>query len=213
MNSTKPTDSNSPQTPEEAAAAKERRNFLIEAIAGVLGAILVVIPLGAGIYAFFDPLMRRGIKKQNPGSLPEGPEKPRGESFTPFLPVAHLSDVNPDGTPLRATVIDDLVDVWTFSPREPIGSVFLVREGDTVKAFNTTCPHAGCAVELGSDGEGEMLFKCPCHNSAFHLDGSMVQPSPSPRTMDELKSEIRDGDVWVQFENFYPGKAEKIAKT
>lgn len=190
-----------------------RRNFLVEGLAAVLGAVLVVVPLGAGLFAFFDPVMRRGIKKQDPDGKRDPSEDAHSESLAPFLPVARLADVNPNGTPLRATVIDDMVDVWTFSPREPIGSVFLVREGDGVKAFNTTCPHAGCAVELGENAEGEMLFKCPCHNSAFHLDGSMVQPSPSPRTMDELQTEVRNGEVWVQFVNYYPGKAEKIAKT
>jgi Rieske Fe-S protein len=55
-------------------------------------------------------------------------------------------------------------------------------------------------------------FKCPCHNSSFAVDGAIIEPSPSPRAMDTLESEIVGGEILVKYENFYTGKAEKIVK-
>ena len=82
------------------------------------------------------------------------------------------------------------------------------------EALQTTCPHAGCMVDYRPDSA---VFKCPCHNSAFQLDGSIIEPSPAPRPMDSLRCEVRTRagtkEVWVEFENFYTGIGEKIAKT
>jgi Rieske Fe-S protein len=60
--------------------------------------------------------------------------------------------------------------------------------------------------------EGGGSFSCPCHDSAFALDGEVSDPdSPSPRAMDELEVEIRNEDeVWVRFQNFLPGREEKV---
>jgi Rieske Fe-S protein len=55
-------------------------------------------------------------------------------------------------------------------------------------------------------------FFCPCHNSTFKLDGAIADSkSPSPRAMDSLPVEIRGGkEVWVKFQNFRAGLAEKV---
>jgi Rieske Fe-S protein len=56
-------------------------------------------------------------------------------------------------------------------------------------------------------------FRCPCHNSSFTLDGSIVAPSPSPRPMDALECQIGPrGGVAVKWQNFYTGIAEKVAR-
>ena len=81
---------------------------------------------------------------------------------------------------------------------------------DKVEALNVTCPHAGCPVEFKA---GPRNFLCPCHDSRFNLDGSLVAGarSPSPRAMDALEVEIREGsEVWVRFQNFEAGKASKV---
>ncbi len=179
----------------------DRRSFLTKFFAAGIGAVLVLVPLGTGLATFFSPLFRR--KK----------------SDTDFIRVANLDDIPADGTPRRFEVIADLWDKWTFNANQPIGSVFLSRAEpatDELRCFNTTCPHAGCSVRLADSGE-KKEFKCPCHNSAFHLDGSVIQPTPSPRGLDSLEVEVRPGEggkqeVWVRYENFYTGKAEKVAK-
>ncbi len=173
---------------------EQRRGFLTSCMAGGLGAAVGLAPLGIGAYAALDPL-----KTPDPKKIP-----PK------WIKVAALADVPADGVPRRFQVIADQWDVWTFTPQQPIGSVYLVRnEGeDAPRAFNTTCPHAGCAIEYRGQE-----FKCPCHNSTFKVSGEMIQPSPSPRTMDTLNCETRDGEVWVEYKDFYTGKAEKKPKT
>ena len=64
-------------------------------------------------------------------------------------------------------------------PREPVGSVWLIRQPDGAKpevvAFTAECPHLGCAVNLAADGKS---FLCPCHTSAFTFDGQAAERDP-----------------------------------
>jgi Rieske Fe-S protein len=88
--------------------------------------------------------------------------------------------------------------------------VFLQSQGEDVPlAFNVVCPHAGCLVNYDPSGPG---YLCPCHNSTFALDGKVNDPkSPSPRGLDLLEVEVREGDeVWVRFQNFRPGLKERV---
>lgn len=168
-----------------------RRSFLIGLGAVVAGALAGLTPLVAGVVALFDPLRRTG-----------------GEAG--FVRVTRLGALPADGVPRRFTIQADLVDAWTTYTDTPVGAVYLRRtEDDGVLALNVVCPHAGCFVNLAPD---RGRFACPCHRSSFALDGSINDPaSPSPRDMDELEVEVRDGDeVWVRFQNFMPGREEKL---
>jgi Rieske Fe-S protein len=86
-----------------------------------------------------------------------------------------------------------------------------LRRNDTgeVEALNVICPHAGCHVGFRS---AENSFHCPCHESWFALDGSVQgKTSASPRALDTLPVELRDnGEVWVRFQNFRTGTAQKV---
>ena len=54
----------------------------------------------------------------------------------------------------------------------------------TFQAFDTTCPHAGCAVNTVSGG----TINCPCHGSKFRVaDGSVADgPATRPLTAKEV---------------------------
>ena len=55
----------------------------------------------------------------------------------------------------------------------------------------------------------------PCHNSAFELDGTRKPPTPSPRDMDPLTvdaQKLKEGEVWIEFVNYYPGKEHREEK-
>jgi menaquinol-cytochrome c reductase iron-sulfur subunit len=122
--------------------------------------------------------------------------------------VTRLSAVRADGAPQKFTVTSDRTDAWATYADTPIGAVYLRRIGDEVVALNTVCPHAGCFVGLAPD---RSRFACPCHKSSFDLDGVVNDPaSPSPRDMDVLETEVRNGDeVWVRFQHFLPGREDK----
>lgn len=172
--------------------ADERRGFLTKVLAMVCGGVAVVPPVAAGLWAFLDPLSRRS-------------------SAAKFLPVTELSALPDDGIPRQFAVISDRVDAWTGFAAEPIGAVYLRREkgSDAVEALSATCPHAGCFVEMA---DANRCFRCPCHNSAFTLDGGIVHPSPSPRPMDTLECRVgKNGEIEVKFEKFRAGIADKVA--
>ena len=166
-----------------------RRNFLTATAAVVLGGLAGLVPALATLLPVLDPLRRRG-----------------GEAG--MVMVTRLGAIPEDGVPRRFTVQADRVDAWTTYRNTPVGAVYLRRTNSGLAALNVVCPHAGCFVNLAAAGS---RFACPCHRSSFALDGSINDPnSPSPRAMDDLEVEVRNGDeVWVRFQNFRPGQEHK----
>jgi menaquinol-cytochrome c reductase iron-sulfur subunit len=179
----------SDETPEPDGAP--RRNFLASLGAVVLGGIAGLVPFVAGITALLDPLRKRA------GAEGDG-----------MVLVSRTSLLPGDGVPRKFTVQADRKDAWTTYRNTPVGAVYLRRTDDNVSALNVVCPHAGCFVGLAPDAT---RFQCPCHRSSFDLDGVVNDPSsPSPRDMDVLDVQVRNGDeIWVRFQNFLPGQEDK----
>jgi menaquinol-cytochrome c reductase iron-sulfur subunit len=170
--------------------APERRNFVAKAASIVVGGLISVVAPVAGLFTLFDPLRRK--------------TDTRG-----LVRVASLASLDTDGEPRKFPVLDTLVDAWNTTENVPVGSVYLQRTGDaTVRVLNSVCPHLGCSVGYNASTHG---YFCPCHRSSFTLDGAIADPkSPSPRGMDELEAVVRDGEVWVRFQNFRKGSPDKI---
>ena len=181
-----------------------RRAFLTQVLAGSIGAVVGLVPVLSGLIFFLDPLIRGGQSSGLP-TVGGGVQKD-AEGFIK-LPVTR-SLLPSDGTPQQVTVEDDLVDAWNKFPNVPIGSVWLLRsESEEVTAFSTICPHLGCAVEFRG---ARRDFYCPCHLSAFKLDGSKDNPIP-PRDMDSLAVKPGMGEeIWVQYRSFRGGISEKV---
>jgi len=174
---------------DEQPGVEPRRTFLTSMSAIVVGALATVAPLAAGVTALLDPLRKRGDSSS-------------------VVRVTRLDAIPADGTPRKFTIETDRVDAWTTYANTPVGAVYLRRTEDGVSALNVVCPHAGCFVGVAPD---KSRFACPCHKSSFDLDGAVNDPaSPSPRAMDALEVEVRNGDeIWVHFQNFLPGREEK----
>jgi quinol---cytochrome c reductase iron-sulfur subunit, bacillus type len=182
-----------------------RRSVLAGLAAVVIGGLISLFPLGAGALVFLDPILKRKPKAGGEGAKEEG---------RPFRRVATVEALPADGTPVQVPVIADLTDAWSREPNQPIGAVYLRKLADNkVECFNAICPHAGCFVAYSGDRK---VFQCPCHTSSFELDGKRILPSPSPRDMDGLAIDEeklkKEGEVWVQFVNYYPGHEEREAK-
>lgn len=188
----------SPETPH--ATPKNRRSFFAVIAAIAAGTVAIVTPLAAGVATFLSPLFRK-----------------RGSST---VRVALLDQTPDDGVPRYFSVIADRDDAWNRYPAQRLGAVYLIRtKGATAPiAFTAKCPHAGCFIGY-TPGASE--FQCPCHTSAFNLDGSRVHGDAevAPRGMDELKVELRDSkaddgtkvvEVWVDFVDFETGRKERI---
>ena len=53
--------------------------------------------------------------------------------------------------------------------------ILLVRDGDGVRAFSATCPHAGAPLEQGAICDGRLV--CPWHKAMFDIDdGALLEP-------------------------------------
>lgn len=188
---------NDEQKPEASRhdALSDRRGFLASLGSVVIGGFLMVVPLAAGLVTFLSPVW----KKRSGGAT----------GSDAFVRVGSLDALPPDGVPRKFTVIADQVDAWTRRPQVPVGAIYLRRTDDkTVQAFNVICPHAGCFVNYRPDRGG---YLCPCHDSTFAVDGEINDPkSPSPRGMDPLAVEIRGQEIWVRFQNFKTGHADRV---
>lgn len=110
-----------------------------------------------------------------------------------------------DGEPKRVSLVADHRDAWTLEKAVELGAAWLLRRGNAVLAWTTTCPHLGCAVDKIASGPG---FNCPCHDSSFDADGQRLT-GPSPRAMDALATRVEDGIVMVEFQRFRQGTPEK----
>jgi Rieske Fe-S protein len=106
-----------------------------------------------------------------------------------------------EGEPRKVEIVSDAHDAWSVSHDVQLGAAWLVRHGTKVVAFSVVCPHLGCSVNAVPDGKG---FACPCHTSAFNANGKR-ESGPSPRDLDELRTKIDDGFVWVDFRKFRIG--------
>jgi cytochrome b6-f complex iron-sulfur subunit len=74
------------------------------------------------------------------------------------------------------------------------GRFYLVRLADGgFLALYRKCTHLGCAVPW-DQASGQ--FVCPCHASAFEVDGKVVNP-PAPRPLDRFPETITDGVLAV----------------
>ena len=171
---------------------EDRRGFLKKFCAMLVGAVLGLAPVAAGLRVFLDPLRRRAAAER-------------------LVPVTSLDSLPADGLPRKFPVLADREDAWNKFRQVPVGAVYLRRTAEgKLEALNVVCPHAGCFVDFNS---GRSQFICPCHNSAFALDGKIAEAaSPAARGLDTLDVEVRNGkEVWVKFQNFEGGnKMEKI---
>ncbi len=54
------------------------------------------------------------------------------------------------------------------------------------------------------------IFACPCHHGEFDVKTGRVLAGPPPRPLDELKVEVRDDAVWVNYKDFRLGISDQI---
>ncbi len=120
-----------------------------------------------------------------------------------FVVVGDRSQFSPQ--PTKVDIFAEKFDAWNRIERVKLGSAWVAdRDGELV-AFSTVCPHLGCAIDFDADAG---KFKCPCHRSAFALDGAREE-GPAPRGLDTLQIKDEDGAVAVLYERFKQGTEDK----
>lgn len=196
------------------ATETPRRSMLVHGITAIISFLIVAVPSTLGGLFFLDPILRK--KKSSSGSGATDGEIAKKDDAGFILLDVTKDSIPQDGTPLAVTVKDDITDAWNKFRDVPVGSIWLRKVGDgPILAFNSVCPHLGCSVDYV---RADNHFFCPCHTSAFELDGKKKNEIP-PRDMDGLEVSMRTNgrddangvEIWVKFQNFQRATSEKIA--
>ena len=172
-----------------AESRQSRRGFLkiaTAALGGVIGAVLAV-PL---IQYVFFPVGRRVVSDSAEG-----------------IDILDANALKPGAAPVRVQVIaSDVRNAWSVSDDVPLGSAWVRKKEDgEIEALSSVCPHLGCAIEFD---RSESIYRCPCHKSAFNVDGSKVT-GPSKRGLDPLPVKVEDGRVKLSWIRYRPDVPER----
>ena len=177
---------NTPAAPPAEASSPERRGALGKLVAA-LAALLGLVGAGGPIALLLNPL----LGKTTGGSGEED-----------WLTLGPTSMFPEGGPPVKVPITMTRQDAWQTLPASSVGFVYVQRTAaDDYRVLSGVCPHIGCAVGLADGGRS---FLCPCHRSAFALNGDTVTPAdgatnPSPRGMDPLPWRLEAGQVKIQW--------------
>lgn len=98
--------------------------------------------------------------------------------------------------PLSTTVRADGVTVLAATDQVPVGGAVAAGEvivtqpqAGTYEAFNSACPHRGCAVVVQPG-----VLVCPCHDSRFSMDGKL-ESGPANRDLSPVQIAVDGTDI------------------
>lgn len=160
-----------------------RRSFLGYLIAAIGAFIASALGASTAIFAA-SPLLseRRGVR----------------------VALGPVSDF-PMGEPRLVGFRLERKDGWIVE--ETSKSVWVVRTGvDSFITYSPRCTHLGCIVSWIPQ---EQVFRSPCHNGVFGLEGE-VRGGPPPRPLDRLDHWIENGKLVVDYREFRLGIPEKV---
>ena len=171
--------------PDESAEEKtfSRRGFFgrITLLLGGLTSLVLALPF---ISAVVGPSFRR--------------------SKNPWSRVGDLGSLAVD-QPVNLPFERSTVNAYLLEKAQ--NSVWVVKEASgTMKVFSPICTHLGCHYNWDA-GRGQ--FVCPCHGSMFTPEGKVVG-GPAPRPLDTLPWKVEKGVLYVRWERFEPGVAQKV---
>jgi Rieske Fe-S protein len=168
------------------AAAIGRRGFLrwVSGLGAAITTVLVGIPV---VRAFVSP------------SLPT----PGRDSWVKVADDIALIDI---GVPIRVSFVQTADDAWVET--RTLNSVWLYTEdGAKFKAYNGHCTHLGCSYNYDKERKN---FFCPCHRGQFDVKTGEVLAGPPPRALDDMRVEVRDSAVYVNYRDYRLGVPERI---
>lgn len=102
-----------------------------------------------------------------------------------------LADVQ-GGTPREVRFERAVVDGWKIRNEEASAWV-IIDEHRQVTAFSPLCTHLGCAYRWEAE---KKLFACPCHGSAFSVQGDVIA-GPASRPLDRYSTKIEGDRLWL----------------
>lgn len=147
-----------------------RRSFYIRFIYTAMSAIGAALTLPAAVYLLFPPKTRK-----------------EGE----WVDAGDLAGI-PVGTPEEISFHRTRVDGWMVTSEK--ATAWVVKKPDNqVIAFSPQCTHLGCAYHWDAASHN---FVCPCHSSAFSIDGKVLA-GPAPRPLDRYLVNVQGGKLRI----------------
>jgi Rieske Fe-S protein len=117
--------------------------------------------------------------------------KPKSPGAGTMVEIANLAELE-TGVPQEVVYYRTRVDGWKATKDKT--TTWVVKNGpQSAVAFSPQCPHLGCIYHW-EDEQGS--FKCPCHASAFGLDGKVLA-GPAPRPLDRYASRVEGGKLLI----------------
>ncbi len=122
------------------------------------------------------------------------------ESIFKFLPMAaaascvipcyNFLSYNTKKITKVAVPLDKITSKVTLVKEIP---AFIVKNKNGFEAFDAHCTHMGCILNYCKN---DKLFECPCHGSAFELNGEKVH-GPARKPLKRLAFRIKDGKLII----------------
>ncbi|MBX7102345.1 MAG: Rieske (2Fe-2S) protein [Myxococcaceae bacterium] len=167
------------------ATTPSDRRGVLKLLAGFLGAGMAALATVPVVGSVLTPLLRK---------------TPSAGGFIDVLAEKELvADV-----PHRVELSSTQIDAWNTSTAV-LGAAWVLKKKDgSLTALSTVCPHSGCSISQKTKD----TYGCPCHASTFSLDGTATE-GPSPRPMDPLTVQVKDGRVLVKHARFRIGTKER----
>lgn len=140
-----------------------RRAFILSFIYGLWGIITSALAIPAALYLLLPPRSSKGAE---------------------WVAAGDVAQLQP-GTPEEVVFRRNRVDGWKVTSEKSTAWVVKASGGDVV-AFAPQCTHLGCAYHWD---DSHRYFLCPCHTSAFALDGKVLS-GPAPRPLDRYEVKV-----------------------
>jgi Rieske Fe-S protein len=167
-----------------------RRRFLNVLTSLVLAALALLGAVPALVYLWAPLRKKRGADVAG----------------APFLDAGPVADVSADGWRLLSLEMTH-EDGWKKTRVRHAAWARRTGEGEEdVSVLSSICPHLGCPINWHPD---QSQFVCPCHGALFDAEGRRTA-GPPPRDMDPLKLEVREGRLWVRWQDFKIGVGERV---
>jgi quinol---cytochrome c reductase iron-sulfur subunit, bacillus type len=117
--------------------------------------------------------------------------RPKSPGAGAMVEIANLAELE-QGVPQEVVYYRTRVDGWKATKEKT--TTWVVKNGpQSAVAFSPQCPHLGCIYHW-EDESG--AFRCPCHASAFGLDGKVLA-GPAPRPLDHYDSRVEGGKLLI----------------
>ena len=117
--------------------------------------------------------------------------KPKSPNKSQWVDAADLNSLHV-GKPEEVVFRRSRIDGWRVVNEKATAWVVRTDEQNVV-AFAPSCTHLGCAYHWD---EAAKNFICPCHTSAFSIDGKVLT-GPAPRPLDRLVTRVDNGKLLI----------------